>query len=375
MRFPAYSTLLVGLGASVILAACASDLPVPAGQAAEQTTVTRSESVAWQEAEMAASAAYKAYLDSYPKGRHVVAALTKLNAIQNLEVPADAATGGLAPGDAFKDCADCPEMVVVPAGNFSMGSPGDETGRFEVEGPVHKVTLRRDFALGKTHVTRGQFALFVNATGHDAGNKCYTFEDGKYLERSGRSWRDPGFPQQDTHPAVCLNWSDARAYAEWLSKKTGKTYRLPSEAEWEYAARAGTGTARYWGDSPDQACGYANVMDSTGKASVPGVTWEVHDCSDGHAYTSPAASFKPNSFGLYDMIGNAWEWTEDCWNDNYNGAPVDGSAWTKGFCLQRVLRGGSLYYTPRYARSATRYRFISTFRNYIYGFRLARTLP
>jgi formylglycine-generating enzyme required for sulfatase activity len=382
MRFPP-ATAIACLAANAILVACASIDP----EAREQPVAPVSESTVWQETETAATGAYLAYLEAFPKGNHATIAQNKLNALQSggvttvvpavvpAVVPTMPATDARQPGKTFKDCDDCPEMVVVPAGSFQMGSPSSEAERYPGEDPVHKVTIARDFALGKTHVTRGQFAQFVNATGHDAGGKCYTFENGKYAEHSERSWRGPGFAQKDDHPAVCLNWSDAKAYVEWLSRKTGKNYRLPSEAEWEYAARAGTTTVRFWGDSPDQACSHANVMDSTGKEKVPGVTWEGHNCSDGYAYTSPAASFKPNAFGLYDMIGNTWEWTEDCWNENYNGAPSDGSAWTRGECLKRVLRGGSWYFTPRYARSATRYRFLSTFRNYIYGFRIASSLP
>lgn len=277
-------------------------------------------------------------------------------------------------GETFKDCTDCPEMVVIPAGNFEMGSPSSEAGRVDAEGPLHRVNIAA-FALAKTHVTRGQFAAFVDETGYEAGDSCYTFEGGEWKSRQGRNWRNPGYGQEDSHPAVCLSWKDAKAYVEWLTRKTGKQYRLPTEAEWEYAARAGTTTARYWGESPDQACGYANVMDTTGKARVPGVTWEVHNCSDGYAYTAPAASFKPNAFGLNDMIGNAWEWVEDCFNYDYIGAPTDGSAWRAGRCTFRVLRGGSWNVQPAYARSAKRFTFKAAFRYFSSGVRPVRVLP
>jgi len=374
MRFLAAPSF-VCCATSVLLTSCASIGPDTSAQAVAPV----SENAVWQATEAAATGAYIAYLESFPKGSHAAIAQNKLNALQNTAapaaVPAVPATNEKRPEKAFKDCDDCPEMVVVPAGSFQMGSPASETERYPGEAPVHKVTIAREFALGKTHITKGQFAQFVKATGYDAGGKCYTFEQGQYAERNDRSWRNPGFAQNDNHPAVCLNWNDAKAYADWLAKMTGRGYRLPSEAEWEYAARAGTTTARYWGDSPELACAYANVMDRAAKENLPGIGWAVHDCSDGFAYTAPVASFKPNAFGLYDMIGNAWEWTEDCWNESYHGAPADGSAWTRGECLKRVLRGGSWYYTPRYARSATRYRFMSTFRNYIYGFRIASSLP
>ena len=375
----------------------------------ERQDVQRAEQDAWEQAKAASTvAAYAEYLGSYPKGRyaalaqaaqqkvqreaaerekHEVAQRRQEEERQRVEAErqrlaaererreAEKAAGELRPGKAFKDCADCPEMVMIPAGSFEMGSPTSEIGRFDDEGPQHRVSVR-SFAAGKFEVTRGQFAAFVAASGHNAGTECYTFESSKYEKRSGRNWQNPGYSQADSHPVVCVNWDDARAYVAWLSRKTGKSYRLLSEAEWEYAARAGTTTARYWGESPDQACSYANVMDATGKSQVPGVTWEVHKCTDGHAYTAPAGSFKPNAFGLYDMIGNAWEGTEDCWNNNYTGAPSDGSAWASGQCsVGRVLRGGSWDGVPRNARSAKRYGIVATGRISGIGFRLARMLP
>jgi formylglycine-generating enzyme required for sulfatase activity len=267
-------------------------------------------------------------------------------------------------------------MVVIPAGSFDMGSPSGEADRDDDEGPRHQVSIR-SFAAGKYEITRGQFAVFVAASGHNAGNECVTasYEGGKAENRSGRNWQNPGYSQADNHPAVCVNWDDVKAYVAWLSRKTGKNYRLLSEAEWEYAARAGTTTARYWGESPDQACSYANVIDATGNSQGSGVTWKVHKCTDGHAYTAPVGSFKPNAFGLYDMIGNVFERTEDCWNGSYSGAPTDGSAWTDGECGRRVVRGGSWYSSPLVARSAKRLKFDSTYRINYYGFRVARTLP
>ncbi len=278
-------------------------------------------------------------------------------------------------GKVFKDCPDCPELVVIPAGSYTMGSPPGEAANTDDERPQHQVTLAKSFALGKTHVTRGQFAAFVTATGYQAGGSCITFESGKIEDRQGRSWRNPGFQQTDEHPAICLNWNDAKAYVAWLSRKSGKTYSLPSEAAWEYGARAGTTTARYWGDSPDQACAYANVSDTTRKAQVPGWTFEVHNCSDGYAYTSPVASFKPNAFGLYDMIGNAQEWVEDCAHENYDSAPIDGSAWTDGECTSHVQRGGWSGGPPKGARSANRNWDVPAVRSGSLGFRVARMLP
>jgi sulfatase modifying factor 1 len=187
-----------------------------------------------------------------------------------------------------------------------------------------------------------------------------------------RDWRSPGFAQEDDYPVACVSWNDAKAYVDWLSKQTGHDYRLPSEAEWEFAARAGTTTARFWGDNPDSACRYANVADRTAKTRYPG--WPIHDCEDGYVHAAPTGSFKANSFGLKDMLGNLWEWTADCWNGSYEGAPSDGSARTGGDCRWRVLRGGSWDIAPEFVRSAIRIRTTTKSRSYSAGFRPARTL-
>lgn len=276
--------------------------------------------------------------------------------------------------NSFRDCPDCPEMITIPAGSLDMGSPSDEAGRNDNEGPIHRVNIR-SFALGKTTITRGQFAAFISETDYDAGNKCFVKKGEKFEEHDGRSWRDPGYAQDDTHPVTCINWYDAQAYAAWLSRKTGKQYHLPTEAEWEYATRAGTKTIRYWGDSPDQACSYANVGDQTMKSQMPGVLHKVHNCTDGFAYTSPVGSFKPNAFGLYDMLGNVWQWMEDGWHDSYNGASADGSALKAAWDANRVARGGSWYSRPQSVRTAYRRGLRSLFRFNNYGFRLARALP
>lgn len=149
------------------------------------------------------------------------------------------------PGKIFRDCKSCPEMAVIYSGRFDLGSPDSEDGRGKDEGPVHRVKISA-FALGKTEITRGQFAEFVKQSGYITSDKCWTLEKGSYEERKG-DWREPGFPQNDRHPVTCINWNDADAYSKWMSNKTGKIYRLPTEAEWEYAARGNTKTARYWG--------------------------------------------------------------------------------------------------------------------------------
>ena len=261
----------------------------------------------------------------------------------------------------FRDtCTGCPEMVVVPAGTFTMGSPASEEGRNANEGPEHTVRVG-SFALGRYEVTRGEYAAFATATGRSAGNVCYGSTDW----RGAVSWSDPGFAQTASHPVVCVDWEDARAYAAWLSRRTGASYRLPSESEWEYAARGGTRTSRYWGASSSGQCGHANGDDRRRFSAV---------CDDGHVFTSPVGTFAANRFGLSDMLGNVWEWVADCWHDDYVGAPTDGSAWGGSSGCRRVLRGGSWRSNPRDLRSAGRREDSSANPVDYIGFRVARTL-
>lgn len=277
-------------------------------------------------------------------------------------------------GTIFSDCPDCPAMVVIPAGQFVMGSPDSDEARSDDEGPLHRVKVSA-FALGRTEITLSQFAEFVKNTKYSVGDNCRALEDGKFEMRSGRSWRNLGFPQNSQYPAACINWHDAQAYAKWLSRKSGKKYRLPTEAEWEYAARARTVTARYWGNNPDKACRYANVADMTAKAKITGAPfWLLHNCTDGFAYTAPVGRLKANTFGLQDMLGNLWEWTEDSYHDSYDNAPDDGNAW-QGDGKKRVIRGGSWNNSPELVRTAKRGRDDPNSRFSNIGFRLARTLP
>jgi formylglycine-generating enzyme required for sulfatase activity len=284
------------------------------------------------------------------------------------------------PGTVFRDCPECPEMVVVPAGRFTMGaSPGEEEAEklgTHLRGrsiPQVVVSISAPLAIGRFEVTRGEFAHFVAETGHDAGSTCWTLENGKVEERSGRSWRAPGFWQSDRHPVVCVSWNDALAYMRWLSGKTMKIYRLLSESEWEYAARAGTTTRRAWGDSEEMGCTHANIADASARRILPGVTWGVA-CDDGHAYSSPVGSYHANSFGLHDMLGNVWEWTADCWNASHAGALSDGRARQSGDCSNPVLRGGGWLDIARNSRSAFRTKSALGNRFVERGFRVARAL-
>jgi formylglycine-generating enzyme required for sulfatase activity/uncharacterized caspase-like protein len=267
----------------------------------------------------------------------------------------------LKPKDSFTECAGCPEMVVMPAGSFTMGSPAGEKDRYDDEGPQHTVTIGGPFAVGKLHVTVDQFAVFARETG--------------YAAHSGCDWRRPGFAPEGSHPVVCVSWQDAKSYAEWLTKKTGRPYRLLSEAEWEYAARGRTqpGTyPRFWfGKDENDLCRNANVADRKAR-DEKALTWGA-SCNDGYAHTSPAGHYRPNDFGLYDMAGNAWQWTEDCYHGSYAGAPADGSAWTSGNCTsERIVRGGSWGDLAGNFRAAQRQRFTDEADSS--GFRLARTL-
>jgi formylglycine-generating enzyme required for sulfatase activity len=266
-----------------------------------------------------------------------------------------------------------PQMVVIPAGEFTMGAASSEQNSGEWERPQHRVVIDYPFAVGKYHVTRGEFARFVEETNYDAkGDGCYGFTGSNFEKSAGYNWEDPGFSQTDRDPVVCVNWDDVQAYVSWLTRKTGKPYRLLSESEWEYAARAGTTTAYWWGVNADTGCSSANMADQSAKSKLPNAV--IANCNDNYVFTSPAGSFAANAFGLYDMIGNAWQWLADCWNENYTGAPTNGAAWQSGVCSRRVNRGGSWFIDPKYVRSAGRGRDRASDRYANNGFRVARTL-
>ena len=252
-------------------------------------------------------------------------------------------------GDVFRDCPHCPEMVVAPAGNFSMGSPSSEAERFDDEGPVHRVTIPAGFAVGVYEVTFAEWNACMSAGG------C-----------GGRRPDDRGWGR-GRRPVIDVSWDDAQSYVRWLSRETGETYRLLSEAEWEYVARAGTVTAFHTGGtiSTSQANYDGDYIYGAGRKGID------------RQRTLPVGHFDGNAFGLHDVHGNVWEWVEDCWHENYERAPTDGSAWLErsgGDCSDRVLRGGSWFYIPRGLRSAYRLRLDSGVRDNDSGFRVARTL-
>ena len=377
------SALGAPVPSAALTAAASPPAPVPAPESAVAASVpvaelTRAETVFWESMRGSMNAAdFEAYLVRWPSGIYAPLATNRLAALREA-ASAPAAVDpprGREPGSVFRDCPACPEMVVVPAGDFLMGSDRRDDESYDDERPRHRVTLD-GFALGAHEVTRDEYEAFVAATGRDSGDGCWAFDpdDRNWESRSGVSWRSPGYPQAGDHPVVCLNWEDAQAYARWLSRETGEQYRLPSESEWEYAARAGTRTRRHWGDDPDDGCAYANGADRMFEARVDN-DWLVADCTDRVLWTSLVGAYQPNAFGLHDMLGNVWEWVEDCWHDDYDGAPGDGSAWTTGGeCGRRVVRGGSWDSLPRDLRSANRYRSDAGLRVTLIGFRVARTL-
>ena len=220
----------------------------------------------------------------------------------------------------------------------------------------------------------GEFRRFVRATGYRSqGDECYVDKDknGSWEQVADAGWDKPYFPQNDTQPVVCVTWHDAAAYAEWLSGQTGQNYRLPTEAEWEYAARAGTETARYWGDAADEACGYANVGDQSLKGELSALPYTIHNCADGYVYTAPAGSFRANRFGLYDMLGNVWEWTCSEYANYKEGK--ENMFLSKNHASARVIRGGSWFDGPERVRSADRGLRGPADRDDSVGFRLAST--
>ena len=308
-----------------------------------------------------------AYLAEQKRARELQAALITANPAEDLAKPMPTPASPVADGDGvlcdpFLDGAGSgPTLVLIPTGRFQMGSheherkiamaAGSQKKWLERETPQRWVGIERPFAMARYPVTVGEWRAFVQATGWEQHGEV--------------DWTAPGFPQTDAHPVVGVTWHDAQHYVAWLSAATGKRYRLPSEAEWEYACRAGTRSAFSFGDtiSPEQA-----NYDGT-------FTYNGGPRGAYRGGTTPAGMFPPNPWGLYDMHGNVWEWVQDVVHDNYEGAPLDGSAWESGGdSARRVLRGGSWLYNPRYLRSALRNGFSSVLSNDIVGFRVVREL-
>jgi formylglycine-generating enzyme required for sulfatase activity len=285
-----------------------------------------------------------------------------------------------APGTSYSDCDGCPEMVVIPAGRFVMGTPGAprSRGAAAAEADALVIDVPRAFALGRREVTRGEYARFIADSGHEPQEGCRVFDAtlARFNDDPRRGWRDVATPASpdDDYPVSCVSFVDAQAYVQWLSARTGARYRLPSEAEWEYAARAGATTLRPWGDDPDDACGHANTYDLVGEARYR-LGWQAARCRDGQADLAPGGQFGANAFGLQDMIGNVREWVQDCATGSYAGRPRDARAWEwLGGCAERVQRGGSWLAPVEDNRSAARATAPAAERAGDAGFRVAADL-
>jgi len=286
------------------------------------------------------------------------------------------------------------ELVLISAGSFMMGS--DESAeelvqffntnygadlkaeRYKPEHPCHRVKITRPFYLGRYHVTRGQFRQFVEATGYQTdaekdGTGAMEFNGETFEQKPEFTWRNASFAQTDEHPVVNVSWNDAAAFCDWLSRKAVQAYRLPSEAQWEYACRAGTTTRYYSGDDPETLAQVGNVADATAKTRFPG--WKsTLQAGDGYVFTAPVGRFRPNAWGLYDMPGNAWQWCADRYNEDYYAAsPVDDPKGPDSG-VYHVLRGGSWYGGPHLCRSANRFRSAPDGRGNFIGFRIAKTI-
>lgn len=273
---------------------------------------------------------------------------------------ARAAESPRAPGAVFRDCDDCPEMVVIPAGSFVMGTPSAAPagGVQGAEADAVAITVPRAFALGRHEVTRAQYARFIADSGYEPRAGCRGWDPAlaRFSDDARRGWQNPALPAvpADDHPVTCVSFADAQAYVQWLAKETGERYRLPSEAEWEYAARAGSRTLRPWGDSPESGCEFANTYD-LGAEAVYRLGWPGAACRDGQPDIAPVGRYGANAFGLHDVIGNVREWVQDCASGSFAGRPLDARAWEwLGGCNNRVRRGGSWLTPPAQSRSAYR---------------------
>ena len=276
-------------------------------------------------------------------------------------------------GETLQDCPVCPMLVVIPGGRFTMGFDGGEPERYE--GPLRQITISEPFAAGQFEVTVAQYRAFVERTGHRSESGCFVWDGQNAYFGETLSWRDPGFgrPPADDEPVVCVSWTDAKAYAAWLSEHTGEPYRLLSEAEWEYAARAGSPERYAWGSGAAEGCRWANMFDRSAAAANIESPLTATACEDGFARIASVGSLEPNAFKLYDTTGNVWEWVEDCYLMPYPPGPTDGNAYLgPAGCDRRGVRGGS-WITGGGRQTVTfRGRDPEDRKSQIFGFRVAR---
>lgn len=292
----------------------------------------------------------------------------------------------------LRDCADCPPLVVIAPGSFTMGADEAEAKRYNLpefwgvrERPKHRVVIAQAFALGQSEITRAAFTAFVRDTGYAPASGCWHFVGSEWEWDEKRSWENPGFAQGEDHPVTCINWHDANAFITWLSRKTGKAYRLPSEAEWEYAARAGTQTAFWFGNDENEVCAHMNLgdldtrdaTDWAGKKIKYQVMddWKGQPCRDGFPFMAPVEAKPANPFGLFGMGGNGNEWVADCWHETYADTPGEQAPRViGGDCGLRAMRGQGWTGGAAGTRSAFRLKMNATDRRFTFAFRIARDL-
>ncbi|HPO16483.1 MAG TPA: formylglycine-generating enzyme family protein [Candidatus Hydrogenedentes bacterium] len=295
------------------------------------------------------------------------------------EGPKDAAGGGTA--QAGKDCTVdlgdgvTLDMVWIEPGTFTMGSPSSDPGRYDDE-VKHNVTLTQGFWLGKYEVTNAQFGVFADSTGYqtDAEREGTGFavdSSGNWETQRGVSWRNPGWAIEGNQPVVLVSWNDAQTFIEWLNEKAGSGFHLPTEAEWEYACRGGSSSAYPWGDDPDQGVGCCNALDQTLRRTYS--LWKGFNWDDGYLFVASVGSFKPNRFGLYDMVGNVYEWCQDWYGDYPAHAVIDPMGPDSD--SSRVVRGGAWFSGPWQCRSASRHSENPSYRHVDKGFRAGRSVP
>jgi formylglycine-generating enzyme len=289
-----------------------------------------------------------------------------------------------------RDCPDCPELVVLRTGTYLMGADAAEGRTHGLpprlaarEQPRHPVTVARTIAFGRYEITLDEFAAFANAAGYSPEPGCWEFKGSEWVFDKSRHWKDARLGQGGRDPVTCVSWHDAEAYVLWLSRVTGKPYRLPSEAEWEYAARGGSQGAYWFGSDSADVCRYVNLGDQdtearfrwAGRPTSLELAWVPEPCHDGFATTSPVDAKPPNAFGVYGVLGNVMEWVADCWHDDYRDAPHDQDArLTSGDCASRVMRGQGWAAIAASARSAFRRKMTATDRRVTFGIRVVRDL-
>jgi len=283
----------------------------------------------------------------------------------------------LGPARTFKDCDTCPEMVVVPSGTAVLGGEAWDQDARASWGRTRNATISYSLAVARTEVTRAQYREFVDATKYvSPTTSCNTWGFARILgQTEGYTWDHPGQPQREDAPVVCVSWEDATAFAKWLAARTGKPYRLLSSTEFEYAGRAGTRGPWFWGPDGARACEFANVADDTYRRLY--TYGPVFACNDNWERLAPVASFKPNPWGLHDMLGNAWEWTDDCHHAEMARVPADGRPWLDedgGNCKVRTPRGGAWASGTDWLKAESQSADPANYHSQLLGFRVALTL-